>query len=77
MAGSLQTSTDSLLHEYLLSDTHTHTSAHLRYAQTLTQTFTHATVTQEELVEVAGEREDWASLLRLLPPRPDPRTSRR
>ena len=30
-------------------------------------------VPQEELVEVAGEREVWASLLRLLPPRPDPR----
>ena len=26
----------------------------------------------EELDEVAGEREVWASLLRLLPPRPDP-----
>ncbi|PWA24146.1 hypothetical protein CCH79_00020652, partial [Gambusia affinis] len=26
----------------------------------------------EELEEVAGEREDWASLLKLLPPRPDP-----
>ncbi|TWW61064.1 hypothetical protein D4764_05G0011540 [Takifugu flavidus] len=27
----------------------------------------------DELEEVAGEREVWASLLRLLPPRPDPR----
>ncbi|TWW59254.1 hypothetical protein D4764_06G0007840 [Takifugu flavidus] len=26
----------------------------------------------DELEEVAGEREVWASLLRLLPPRPDP-----
>ncbi|PWA13830.1 hypothetical protein CCH79_00020495 [Gambusia affinis] len=26
----------------------------------------------EELVEVAGEREVWAALLKLLPPRPDP-----
>ncbi|CAG5932579.1 unnamed protein product [Menidia menidia] len=26
----------------------------------------------EELAEVAGEREVWISLLRLLPPRPDP-----
>jgi len=34
-------------------------------------------VPQEELVEVAGEREVWASLLRLLPPRPDPRKSGR
>ena len=30
-------------------------------------------VPQEELVEVAGEREVWASLLRLLPSRPNPR----
>ena len=29
-------------------------------------------IPQEELDEVAGEREVWASLLRLLPPRPDP-----
>ena len=29
-------------------------------------------VPREELDEVAGEREVWASLLRLLPPRPDP-----
>ncbi|KAK0131113.1 hypothetical protein N1851_034188 [Merluccius polli] len=29
-------------------------------------------IPQEELAEVAGEREVWASLLRLLPPRPDP-----
>ena len=29
-------------------------------------------IPQEELDEVAGEREIWASLLRLLPPRPDP-----
>ncbi|KAK0151763.1 Craniofacial development protein 2 [Merluccius polli] len=28
-------------------------------------------IPQEELAEVAGEREVWASLLRLLPPRPD------
>ena len=34
-------------------------------------------VPQEELVEVAGEREVWASLRRLLPPRPDPRRSGR
>ena len=27
---------------------------------------------REELDEVAGEKEVWASLLRLLPPRPDP-----
>lgn len=25
---------------------------------------------QEELANAAGEREDWASLLRILPPRP-------
>ncbi|KAK0145689.1 hypothetical protein N1851_015411 [Merluccius polli] len=30
-------------------------------------------IPQEELDEVAGEREVWASLLRLLPPRPNPR----
>ncbi|KAK0156391.1 putative uncharacterized transposon-derived protein F52C9.6 [Merluccius polli] len=30
-------------------------------------------IPQEELDEVAGEREVWASLLRLLPERPDPR----
>ena len=29
-------------------------------------------IPREELDEVAGEREVWASLLRLLPPRPDP-----
>ncbi|KAK0132083.1 hypothetical protein N1851_024332 [Merluccius polli] len=29
-------------------------------------------IPQEELDEVAGEREVWASLLRLLPPRPGP-----
>ncbi|KAK0154400.1 putative uncharacterized transposon-derived protein F52C9.6 [Merluccius polli] len=29
-------------------------------------------IPQEELAAVAGEREVWASLLRLLPPRPDP-----
>ena len=29
-------------------------------------------IPQEELDEVAREREVWASLLRLLPPRPDP-----
>ncbi|TWW77405.1 hypothetical protein D4764_12G0007950 [Takifugu flavidus] len=29
-------------------------------------------ITPDELEEVAGEREVWASLLRLLPPRPDP-----
>ena len=29
-------------------------------------------IPQEELDEVSGEREVWASLLRLLPPRPDP-----
>ena len=29
-------------------------------------------ILQEELDEVAGERKVWASLLRLLPPRPDP-----
>ncbi|KAK0151875.1 putative uncharacterized transposon-derived protein F52C9.6 [Merluccius polli] len=29
-------------------------------------------IPQEEVDEVAGEREVWASLLRLLPPRPDP-----
>ena len=34
-------------------------------------------VPQEELVEVAGEREVWASLVRLLPPRHDPRKSGR
>ena len=34
-------------------------------------------VPQEELVEVAGKMEVWASLLRLLPPRPDPRRSGR
>ncbi|KAK0145331.1 putative uncharacterized transposon-derived protein F52C9.6 [Merluccius polli] len=33
----------------------------------------HLGIPQEELDEVAGEREVWASLLRLLPPRPDPR----
>ncbi|KAK0142203.1 hypothetical protein N1851_020089 [Merluccius polli] len=32
----------------------------------------HLGIPQEELDEVAGEREVWASLLRLLPPRPDP-----
>ncbi|KAK0143194.1 Craniofacial development protein 2 [Merluccius polli] len=32
----------------------------------------HLGIPQEELAEVAGEREVWASLLRLLPPRPDP-----
>jgi len=31
----------------------------------------------EELEEVAGDRDVWASLLKLLPPRPDPRTSSR
>ena len=31
----------------------------------------------EELDEVAGEREVWASLLRLLPPRPDPTPDKR
>ncbi|KAK0131124.1 hypothetical protein N1851_034199 [Merluccius polli] len=30
-------------------------------------------IPQEQLDKVAGEREVWASLLRLLPPRPDPR----
>ena len=29
-------------------------------------------IPQEELDQVAGEREVWASLIRLLPPRPDP-----
>ncbi|TWW77475.1 hypothetical protein D4764_12G0008650 [Takifugu flavidus] len=29
-------------------------------------------IPSDELEEVAGEREVWASLLRLLPPRPDP-----
>ncbi|XP_077422693.1 uncharacterized protein LOC144052475 [Vanacampus margaritifer] len=29
-------------------------------------------VPSDELAEVAGEREVWASLLKLLPPRPDP-----
>ena len=32
----------------------------------------HLGIPREELDEVAGEREVWASLLRLLPPRPDP-----
>jgi len=31
-------------------------------------------VTPEELEEVAGDRDVWASLLKLLPPRPDPWT---
>lgn len=29
-------------------------------------------ITPEELAEVAGERDAWVSLLKLLPPRPDP-----
>ena len=33
----------------------------------------HLGIPPEELDEVAGEREAWASLLGLLPPRPDPR----
>ncbi|MEQ2228910.1 hypothetical protein ILYODFUR_013486, partial [Ilyodon furcidens] len=31
----------------------------------------------DELAQVAGEREVWVSLLRLLPPQPDPRISGR
>ena len=34
-------------------------------------------VPPEELEEVAGDRDVWVSLLKLLPPRPDPRTSGR
>ncbi|KAM4551690.1 putative transposon-derived protein F52C9.6 isoform 1-T3 [Odontesthes bonariensis] len=34
-------------------------------------------VPPEELEEVAGDRDVWASLLKLLPPRPEPRTSGR
>ena len=33
----------------------------------------HLGIPLEELDKVAGERGDWASLLRLLPPQPDPR----
>ncbi|KAL7836057.1 hypothetical protein SRHO_G00284040 [Serrasalmus rhombeus] len=37
----------------------------------------HLGIPPRELVEVAGEREVWASLLRMLPPRPEPRRSGR
>jgi len=37
----------------------------------------HLGVPPEELEEVAGDRDDWVSLLKLLPPRPDPQRSGR
>ena len=37
----------------------------------------HLGVPPEELEEVAGVRDVWVSLLKLLPPRPDPRRSGR